>query len=123
MFANYFKTALRNIIRHKGYTFINIAGLAIGMACCIFILLWVNDELSFDKFHSKAHRIYRIAEEVEYNDTDRTRYPIIGPGIAPAVKNDNLDAVEEMTRLFFVSAVLEHLRTVFAFLWTFLHYR
>ena len=48
---NYFKTALRKIRRHKVYSFINIMGLAVGMACCILILLWIKDELSFDKFH------------------------------------------------------------------------
>ena len=63
MFRNYLKVALRNILRHKGYSFINIAGLALGMACCIFLLLWVKDELSFDRFHKKADRLYRLEQE------------------------------------------------------------
>ena len=54
MFRNYLKIALRNLWRHKGYSFINIAGLAVGMACTLFILLWVQDELSFDRFHVNA---------------------------------------------------------------------
>ncbi len=60
MFRNYFKIAVRNLLKHKGYSFINISGLAIGMACCILIMLWVHDELSYDKFHEKADKIYRL---------------------------------------------------------------
>ncbi|MEP6748489.1 MAG: ABC transporter permease [Bacteroidota bacterium] len=60
MIKNYLKIALRNIMRHKAYSAINIAGLAIGMASSIFILLWVQNELSFDRFHKNARDIYRI---------------------------------------------------------------
>ena len=58
MFKNYLKIALRNFLIHKGYTFINIAGLAIGIACCILIMLWVQDELSYDRFHENADDLY-----------------------------------------------------------------
>ena len=60
MFKNYFKIALRNILRHKAYSFLNIAGLSIGMACSIHILLWVQNELSYDRFNTNAGQIYRI---------------------------------------------------------------
>ena len=60
MFRNYFKIAFRNIVRHKAFATINIAGLSIGMACSIFILLWVQNELSYDKFHKNADYIYRL---------------------------------------------------------------
>ena len=60
MFRNYFKIAFRNIIRHKAYSLINISGLAIGMASSILILLWVQNELSYDRFHQNAGEIYRI---------------------------------------------------------------
>lgn len=60
MLKNYFKIALRNIIRHKIYSSLNIAGLAIGMACCILILLWVQNELSYDRFHANAGQLYRL---------------------------------------------------------------
>lgn len=60
MLRNYFKIAIRNLFRHKGFSFINIAGLAIGMSCTIFILLWVQNELSYDRFHKQAGNIYRI---------------------------------------------------------------
>jgi len=60
MLKNYLKIALRNIGRHKGYSFINIAGLAIGMAVCILILVFVRNELSYDTYHEHKDRIYRI---------------------------------------------------------------
>ncbi|MGB2907436.1 MAG: ABC transporter permease [Candidatus Aminicenantaceae bacterium] len=58
MGKNYLKLTLRNFRRHKGYSFINVAGLAMGIACCILILLWVQDELSFDRFHENAENLY-----------------------------------------------------------------
>jgi putative ABC transport system permease protein len=57
---NYMKIALRKIKRQKGFSFINIAGLAIGMAACILILIWVQDELSYDQFHKNADQLFRI---------------------------------------------------------------
>jgi len=63
MFRNYMKVTLRTIHRHKCFSFINIVGLAVGMACVIIILLWVQYELSFDKHHEKEERIFRIASE------------------------------------------------------------
>jgi len=59
MLKNYLKIALRNFLKHKGFSFINIFGLAVGIACCLLILLFVVDELSYDKYHEKADRIYR----------------------------------------------------------------
>ena len=63
MFKNYLKIALRNIKRYKGYSFLNVIGLAIGMAICILILLWLQDELSWDRFHKNGDQIYRITSE------------------------------------------------------------
>jgi len=60
MFNNYLKVSVRNLIRNKGYSFINIVGLAIGMACCALIMLWVIDELSYDRYHENAENIYRV---------------------------------------------------------------
>ena len=60
MLNNYLKIALRNLLRQKAFSFINISGLAIGMACSILILLWVQDELSYDRFHEKGDNIYRV---------------------------------------------------------------
>jgi len=59
MFKNYFKVALRNLVNNKIYSFINIGGLAIGIATCLMILLWVADELSYDRYHTNAPHLYR----------------------------------------------------------------
>jgi ABC-type antimicrobial peptide transport system permease subunit len=63
MLRNYLKIAFRTLWKHKGYSFINIAGLALGMACALFILLWVQDELSFDRFHTNAKILYRVEQD------------------------------------------------------------
>jgi len=86
MFKNYLKTTFRNTTRHKGYSFINLAGLAIGMACTLLILIWVKDELSYDRFHENCKDIYRIMSygtKYMIEGTDGTPAPL-----APAVKEE-----------------------------------
>ncbi|MGD9178315.1 MAG: ABC transporter permease [Desulfobacterales bacterium] len=75
MFTNYFKTALRNIRRHKVYAIVNIIGLSIGMACMILILRWVQYELSFDRYHENADRIYRLVTDMDLGKM-RGRYAV-----------------------------------------------
>src|SRR5689334_1382293 len=67
MFKNYFVVAVRNILRSKFYSFINITGLAIGITCSILILLWVADETSFDKFHPKSDRLYQLWVNAQFD--------------------------------------------------------
>ncbi|MFC2160716.1 ABC transporter permease [Acidobacteriota bacterium] len=67
MIRNYLKIALRTINKHKGYSFINIAGLAVGITCCVLILLWVQDELSYENFHENSDQIYTTVLSVEDN--------------------------------------------------------
>jgi len=62
MLTNYAKIALRTLRRHKGYAFISISGLAAGIACCLLILLFVQDELRYDRYHEKADRVYRLVK-------------------------------------------------------------
>src|SRR5579864_1753986 len=99
MFRNYFKIAFRNIVRHKAFATINIAGLAIGMACSIFILLWVQNELSYDKFHKNADNIYRLTNGGATNS---------GP-MVPELKA-KIPAIKNFVRLLFVQPTT----TVFA---------
>lgn len=66
MIKNYIKTAFRNFSRHKSSFFINVIGLSTGMACTVLILLWVNDEINFDRWHAKDDRIYRVMEHQTY---------------------------------------------------------
>lgn len=62
MFRNYFKTAIRNLSRNKIYSFINITGLSLGLACAMLIILYVKDEISYDRFHANVNNIYRVIE-------------------------------------------------------------
>ena len=65
MLQNYIIVAVRNILRHKVYSIINIAGLSVGMACSILILLWVQYELSYDRYHENADQIYRLGLKLQ----------------------------------------------------------
>ena len=71
MFNNYFKTAWRNLARNKVYSFINVAGLSLGLACAMLIMLYVKDEVSFDKFHKNVNNIYRIVSKSEQQGQER----------------------------------------------------
>lgn len=75
MIKNYFKTAWRNLFRNKGFSITNILGLSIGIACTIFILLWVNDELTYDRFQKNYDHIYQVIANRDFNNqvfTDRS---------------------------------------------------
>jgi putative ABC transport system permease protein len=67
MLKNFFKVAMRNLWRHKGYSFLNIFGLAMGMTCSLLILLWIRDEKSIDNFHAHGDRLYTVYE-LQYYD-------------------------------------------------------
>ncbi len=104
MFRNYFKVVLRNIRRHAGYSFINIAGLAIGMACCLMITMWVLDELSFDRFHENAADLYRVEENQFYSG--RTYHVTVTPyPLAPALQAE-IPEIVEATRVVRTSGLL-----------------
>jgi putative ABC transport system permease protein len=60
MFKNYFKIAWRNLMKGKSFSFLNVTGLAIGMAGAILILLWLQNEISFDKFHANKNNLYEV---------------------------------------------------------------
>jgi ABC-type antimicrobial peptide transport system permease subunit len=104
MLKNYLKIALRNIRRHKGYSFINITGLAIGMACCLLITIWVLDELSYDKFHENAANLYRVEENQDYSGrqfhVNVTPHPL-----APALK-DEIPEIIDATRYVWAGGLL-----------------
>ena len=119
MIKNYLTVAVRNIARNKTFSAINILGLAIGMACCILILLYVQDELSYDQHHEHAHRIYRLAEEAHIAGQTRriaiTSFPM-GPALVqdyPTVvdavrfyKNDEKTPVANQQNQFYEKGVL-----------------
>ena len=87
MFQNYLSVAVRNLRRHPAYSLINVAGLAIGMATCILILMYIQDELSYDRYHPHADRVYRIVDDIESGgQTVQTAGTPSGWG--PALKRD-----------------------------------
>ena len=67
MFRNYIKIAWRNVIRHKAHTAINVTGLALGMTCCLFIFLWVQDEKGIDNFHQNGKTLYAVYQTITAN--------------------------------------------------------
>ena len=77
MFKNYLKVALRNFSRNRLFSFINIFGLAIGIASCMIITMWVQRELSYDRFHEKADRIFRIERQL-FRDNSYSKWPVTG---------------------------------------------
>ena len=95
MFKNYLKIALRNIRMSKVYSVINIAGLAVGMTCCLFILLWVHHETSFDKFHANRDRLFRVLQHIKYSEV--VTWAITQGPLGPALKEE-VPEIQEVSR-------------------------
>ena len=98
MLKNYLKVAFRNLLRFKTYSFINIAGLAIGIACCLLILLYIKNELSYDRFNKKADQIYRINTDLKFGNTELA-IPVVPDLMGPLLKQD-FPQVKEYTRIY-----------------------
>ncbi|MFT5365146.1 MAG: putative ABC transport system permease protein [Candidatus Latescibacterota bacterium] len=99
MFKNYITVAIRNLARHKAYTFINIIGLAIGLTCSTLILLYLQHEFSYDSHHTKADRIHRVIAEQQLSNGDITHpYGVQGP-VASALAED-FPEIERTTRFY-----------------------
>ncbi|MFA6085213.1 ABC transporter permease [Mucilaginibacter sp.] len=81
MFKNYIKTAFRSLYKNKGFTAINILGLALGLATCLLIVLYVVDELSYDRYNTKADRIYRVNADLKLGE-NRKDYAVVMPPLA-----------------------------------------
>ncbi len=111
MIKNYFKIALRNLMRNKLYSLINIVGLAIGITACILIMLYVQSELSYDTFHEKADRIYRVNLYGVLNG-DEINSSVTCPPLAKTMQNE-IPEVEEALRLTFIEPVIRHNNDVF----------
>ena len=93
MLKNFFKTAFRNLKRNKVYSFINIAGLSLGLACAMLIMLYVKDEVSFDRFHKNVNNIYRIVSQ-------RNKYKISSTGVLQGPRfTQNIPGIESFVRV------------------------
>jgi putative ABC transport system permease protein len=88
LLKNYFKISTRNIFKHKMISFINVFSLAVGLAACVVIYLFVSDERSFDSFHSKNKNIYRLDEVQKFTGTNEQKVALSMPGMGPALKKD-----------------------------------
>ncbi|NCD72224.1 ABC transporter permease [Mucilaginibacter agri] len=97
MFKNYLKTAFRSLKRNKGFTAINILGLALGLTACLLIVLYVVNELSFDRYNTKADRIYRVNEDLKLGNNS-VQYAVCMPPLAQTLKTD-FPEVENAVRL------------------------
>ncbi len=86
MFRNYFKITFRNLWRHKVFSLINIIGLAAGMSACLLIYFYVSFELSYDRYHTRANRIYRLVTYVRTPSEDH--FFGAAPAVGPALRND-----------------------------------
>ncbi len=103
MLNNYLKIAIRNLRKQKGHAFINLAGLAVGMACCLLILLYVQDELSYDQYHQNKNRIYRVATRMQGASFDGIA-KVNGPW-GPALKKE-VPEIEAAIRFVIVGRIL-----------------
>ncbi len=103
MIRNYLKIAVRNLRKHKGYSFINIFGLAVGLATCILILLWVQDEVSYDRFHANLDSLYRVVCYDRINSHEK--FSVISPPLASALEQ-NLPEVLRAARYLELSKQL-----------------
>lgn len=108
MIRNYIKTAWRNLVRGKIFSVINISGLAIGLTAFLLLALYIKDELSYDRFHEKADRIYRVSREflAEDGSTD-LHLAGIAPPYGPLIAQD-FPEVERMVRMLETSLAIQH---------------
>ncbi len=104
MLRNYFKVALRNLWKNKAFSALNIVGLATGLAVCLLIVLYVVDELSYDKYNKNADRIFRLDADIYFNNTSAI-FAVAPDPLAPALVRDYPE-VEQMTRVNFQGDIL-----------------
>lgn len=97
MLRSYFVIAFRNLVKHRIYTVINVAGLALGLACCVLVILFVQREYAYNRFHEKGDRLYRILRESS-QDTWNIR-PSVSGALGPALESD-FAGVESTVRIW-----------------------
>lgn len=98
MLTNYLKIALRNLLKNKLFTSLNLLGLALGIAVALLLLVFVKEELSFDRYHAKAERIYRALAKVEYDEGTET-WATVPNSLGPVMKNE-IPGIEAQMRMW-----------------------
>ncbi len=99
----YFKIAFRSLLKNKGFTVINIVGLALGLATCLIIVFFVYDELSYDRFNVKANRIYRVNTDIKFGGNSSS-YAVSAPPLAEALSS-NFPEVEKSVRIIAATGI------------------
>ncbi|MCI0692125.1 ABC transporter permease [candidate division KSB1 bacterium] len=99
MLKNYLLIALRTILKHKAFSAINLFGLAVGIACFVVIMLYVQDELAYDSFHADADRIYRVVKDFVNDDGSKVPDATTPPGLMPAMARE-IPEIEQAVRIF-----------------------
>lgn len=99
MFKNYLKIAVRNLLRSKIYSIINIVGLAVGIVCCLLIYLFIRNEMSYDHFHSDGKRIFRVLR-TSFSDGNERKIAVTSGPYADALMNDFPAEVKEVVRVY-----------------------
>jgi len=99
MLKNYIKLTLRHLLKYRTYSFINISGLAVGMTCCILILLYIRDELRYDRFHERADRIYRLTLSTEKDGQPTNANTSFGQGPALATEFPEVEAIVRLRKM------------------------
>ncbi|QRR01890.1 ABC transporter permease [Dyadobacter sandarakinus] len=113
MLKNYFKIALRNLVKHKAFSVINVTGVAMGLACFLLLALYVRDELSYDKFHTHADRIYRVSRTFLSNDgTESLKLGHLAPPFGPLLRQD-FPEVEQVLRMLETGGTVRYKEKVF----------
>lgn len=108
MFSNYLKIAFRNLTKYKAFSFINIAGVSLGLSCFLLLALYVKDELAYDRFHANADRIYRLNRTFLSNDgTESLRLGHAAPPFGPLIKQD-FPQVEAVVRMLETGALVKY---------------
>jgi ABC-type antimicrobial peptide transport system permease subunit len=100
MIKNYFKTAFRNLVRHKNYTIINVVGLAAGIGVCLVLFLVIMYEMSFDNYHKKKDRIYRVLTEYHHADAPDIFYGKGVPSPLPSALKTNFPQLEKVAAVY-----------------------
>ncbi len=114
MLKNYFKVALRSLKKHKAFSFINILGLSVGLTCCILIGLYINEEMSYDKFHKDSDNIYRFTREFLSPDgTTSLHLSSLAPAFSPLLRATYENEIEKIGRYVTFSGTVTYEDKVF----------
>jgi len=109
MFRNYIKVAFRNLKKHKVFSAINILGLSVGLACCILIGLYINEEMGYDKFHKDADNIYRFTRVFKSPDGSTSLHlSSLAPPFSPFLREEFPNEIDKIGRYVTFSGTIEY---------------